>query len=612
MKYIAIASCKADNPGELDFFKDQILINVKSSEEPGWLIGTLEGTEITGLFPENYVEVLKSPDSSTIKDNLSSSQIKDPLSQINALKSELIYENIPDSKTNAISKAQSHSVRNATPARETTYSKNIKNKIEAFSKQESNSPKITTLEKPKPKPNPKPSTIPVLMKNSANSTEKEKSPTPIQSVKDLSKAFNSAEISKSSSQQSLTIKASVPLKDPPSVPSKPSDLAPKPPLNKKPLNNISSKTISQNQNSLIKPSTDKVAPNLKPKFLTPKPSTASTNTNKDVKTGEFTISSSSQNKGSSTNSSNIEKPTENPFSTASMDIFTKRILESPKGTIDSPIFNSNETSAQSSRTAKNQTNELNRSSPASYGHSRTKNSPSPHNSENPLSSNHNQNTNESFSTKPFSKQEINQAFSVNKQDIPPSLPKRSLTTKLDNKSANSINSSASPFSSNRSLSTRKPSPPVPSRVNTNESTDSTLSQVYEKTFESTGTFGGTIPINQENDNYVNVDIGSKFPNGILAKLGDGECQRYIYLFNKLTKKKANYLSQPQVLPILTKTTLKAPEIERVWQMADLDRDNKLSKCEFILMMWLVDFFIIHGFVPNELFSDDLSVAFSYQ
>ncbi|OMJ21380.1 hypothetical protein AYI69_g5834 [Smittium culicis] len=657
MKYIAIASCKADNPSELDFFKDQILINVKSSDEPGWLIGTLEGTEITGMFPENYVEVLKTPDSSTIKDNISSSSVKDSMSLLNDLKSELKYETTPGLKSDSSSKAPSQSVQNATPARETTYSKNIKDKIEAFSKQEPNPPKVSTLEKPKPKPNPpkvstlekpkpkpdppkvstsekpkpkpdppkvstsekpkpkpnpKPSTIPVLMKNSANSSEKENLNTPTQSVKDLSKAFNNTEISKSNSQQSLTKIASVPLKAPPSMPSKPPDLAPKPLINKKLPSSISSKTIPQNQNALTKPSADKVAPNLKPKFLTPKPTAASTNTNKDLKTGEFIISNSSQNKGSSTSSSNSEKPTENPFSSASMDIFAKRILESPKSTSDSPAFDSNESSTQSSRTNKNQTNELNISNSASYDHGRAKNSPSLRKSETLLSSSHNQNRNESFSSKPFSKQEINQAFSVNQQNNPPSLPKRSLSTKNDIKSANSINSSTSPFSSNRSLPSRKPSPPVPSRENTFESTDSTFNQVYEKTFESTGTFGGTIPINQENGSLVNVDIGTKFPNGSLAKLGDGECMRYIYLFNKLTKKKASYLSQEQVLPILTKTSLKAPEIERVWQMADLDRDNKLSKCEFILAMWLVDFFIIHGFVPNEIFSDDLSVAFSYQ
>ncbi|CAG9767048.1 unnamed protein product [Ceutorhynchus assimilis] len=49
-------ACLGENDGELSFEPNQIITNVKSSPEPGWLEGTLNGK--TGLIPENYVEML--------------------------------------------------------------------------------------------------------------------------------------------------------------------------------------------------------------------------------------------------------------------------------------------------------------------------------------------------------------------------------------------------------------------------------------------------------------------------------------------------------------------------------------------------------------------------
>ncbi|CAF0901214.1 unnamed protein product [Didymodactylos carnosus] len=46
-------SCKADNETELSFNANQIITNIKSSREPGWVIGTINGQ--TGLIPENYI-----------------------------------------------------------------------------------------------------------------------------------------------------------------------------------------------------------------------------------------------------------------------------------------------------------------------------------------------------------------------------------------------------------------------------------------------------------------------------------------------------------------------------------------------------------------------------
>lgn len=49
-------ACLGENDGELSFEPNQIITNVRSSLEPGWLEGTLNGK--TGLVPENYVEIL--------------------------------------------------------------------------------------------------------------------------------------------------------------------------------------------------------------------------------------------------------------------------------------------------------------------------------------------------------------------------------------------------------------------------------------------------------------------------------------------------------------------------------------------------------------------------
>ncbi|XP_045123288.1 rho GTPase-activating protein 26-like isoform X21 [Portunus trituberculatus] len=47
-------ACVGENESELSFEPNQVLTNVRPSQEPGWLVGTLNGR--TGLVPENYVE----------------------------------------------------------------------------------------------------------------------------------------------------------------------------------------------------------------------------------------------------------------------------------------------------------------------------------------------------------------------------------------------------------------------------------------------------------------------------------------------------------------------------------------------------------------------------
>ncbi|CAF0742629.1 unnamed protein product [Didymodactylos carnosus] len=46
-------SCQADNETELSFNANELITNIKSSREPGWVLGTINGK--TGLIPENYI-----------------------------------------------------------------------------------------------------------------------------------------------------------------------------------------------------------------------------------------------------------------------------------------------------------------------------------------------------------------------------------------------------------------------------------------------------------------------------------------------------------------------------------------------------------------------------
>ncbi|KAI3387835.1 hypothetical protein SNEBB_001605 [Seison nebaliae] len=55
-RVIAIYSCSADDESELNFNKDDIIGNIETTDEPGWLKGTLNG--VTGLIPENYVKFI--------------------------------------------------------------------------------------------------------------------------------------------------------------------------------------------------------------------------------------------------------------------------------------------------------------------------------------------------------------------------------------------------------------------------------------------------------------------------------------------------------------------------------------------------------------------------
>lgn len=56
IKARTLYACRGENDMELSFEPNEIIYNVQSSQEPGWIRGTLRGK--TGLVPENYVQYL--------------------------------------------------------------------------------------------------------------------------------------------------------------------------------------------------------------------------------------------------------------------------------------------------------------------------------------------------------------------------------------------------------------------------------------------------------------------------------------------------------------------------------------------------------------------------
>ncbi|KAG2180147.1 hypothetical protein INT43_003935 [Umbelopsis isabellina] len=61
MKAKALFDCTADDIGELSFSEGDVLVDVVNSVEDGWYEGRVEGSNIRGLFPFNYVEILEDP-----------------------------------------------------------------------------------------------------------------------------------------------------------------------------------------------------------------------------------------------------------------------------------------------------------------------------------------------------------------------------------------------------------------------------------------------------------------------------------------------------------------------------------------------------------------------
>ncbi|CAH1764185.1 12328_t:CDS:10 [Entrophospora sp. SA101] len=59
LKAKTLYDCSADNDSELSFKKDDIIVDVTETNEEGWLQGRKEGTNIKGLFPSNYVELIE-------------------------------------------------------------------------------------------------------------------------------------------------------------------------------------------------------------------------------------------------------------------------------------------------------------------------------------------------------------------------------------------------------------------------------------------------------------------------------------------------------------------------------------------------------------------------
>ncbi|KAH7034077.1 hypothetical protein BKA57DRAFT_476484 [Linnemannia elongata] len=59
LKAKAIFDCNGDEESELTFLEGDILTDVRETSEDGWLHGRLERTGEEGLFPDNYVELIR-------------------------------------------------------------------------------------------------------------------------------------------------------------------------------------------------------------------------------------------------------------------------------------------------------------------------------------------------------------------------------------------------------------------------------------------------------------------------------------------------------------------------------------------------------------------------
>ncbi|XP_064191737.1 intersectin-2-like isoform X1 [Anguilla rostrata] len=64
--------------------------------------------------------------------------------------------------------------------------------------------------------------------------------------------------------------------------------------------------------------------------------------------------------------------------------------------------------------------------------------------------------------------------------------------------------------------------------------------------------------------------------------------KYQQLFNGLDKQKTGFLSGPQVRSTLTASHLSQAQLATIWNLADVDKDGRLTAEEFILAMHLVD------------------------
>ncbi|CAH1765754.1 1969_t:CDS:10 [Entrophospora sp. SA101] len=59
LKVKALYDCSADDDSELSFKKGDIIVDVTKTNEEGWLEGRKEDSNIKGLFPSNYVQLIE-------------------------------------------------------------------------------------------------------------------------------------------------------------------------------------------------------------------------------------------------------------------------------------------------------------------------------------------------------------------------------------------------------------------------------------------------------------------------------------------------------------------------------------------------------------------------
>ncbi|PVU90775.1 hypothetical protein BB561_004727 [Smittium simulii] len=156
--------------------------------------------------------------------------------------------------------------------------------------------------------------------------------------------------------------------------------------------------------------------------------------------------------------------------------------------------------------------------------------------------------------------------------------------------------------------TPKLPPPLPSRLslpNTMEKMNANIS-LRSSSFMAAGSFS-------HNQSYGQIDSknSTKFP-----LLSANKCRLYSHLFRKNDKKKRQSLEKGVVMAILDKPSLQTKDgradLSHIWTLADRDKDGVLSLPEFILAMWLADFYIDQEFLPDTLVFDDIQTAYQYK
>ncbi|OMH78420.1 Intersectin-1 [Zancudomyces culisetae] len=89
------------------------------------------------------------------------------------------------------------------------------------------------------------------------------------------------------------------------------------------------------------------------------------------------------------------------------------------------------------------------------------------------------------------------------------------------------------------------------------------------------------------------------------------CRRYFHLFTRLDRNKTGYLNPEQSRGVFLKSNLPESQLGQVYFLADRDADGVLNLREFILAMWLIDYYLLVGILPEFLPLDVIESAYSF-